>query len=151
MERQLTDLGNDSGINDNSAAIYSGTTQEPEPGAVQHPGYRLLSPAQTQPPGWLSPVSDSDVSIGESSRSVVSGLLSPRLSDLYATYGDLPSEHEESSSSDSEEDLDSIRENSRSVVTGLLSPSLSATYGDLPNGHEESSSSSDEDLDFSDN
>ena len=45
--------------------------------------------------------------LGKAAESVVSGLLSPRLSDLYATYGDLPSEHEESSSSDSDEDLDS--------------------------------------------
>ena len=123
-----------------------------EPGEVQHPSYSLLSPAQTQTqPGSSSPVSDSDsdVSMGESSRSVVSVLLSPSLSDLVATYGGLPSEHEES---DSDEDLDG--EGSRSVVSGLLSPSLSdlvATYGDLPSEHEESSSSSDEDLEFSDN
>ena len=120
LELQLADLGNGSGF------------------------------AQTQTPGWLSPASDSDVSMGESSRSVVSGLLSPSLSDLIATYGDLPSEHEES---DSDEDLDSTGESSRSVVTGLLSPSLSdlaAAYGDLPSEHEESSSSSDEDLELSD-
>ena len=146
LEFQLADLGNGSGINACSATMYSDTAQEP--GTVQHLSHGLLSPAQTQTPGCLSPVSDPDVSMGESSRSVVSGLLSPSLSDLVATYGDFASEHEES---DSDEDLDSMGESSRSVVTGLLSPTLSATYGDLPSEHEESSLSSDEDFEFSDN